>query len=56
MFEQALKNIDDILHKDTGRANKLGYTEQFIRLYFSNDVTPLGVGGAAWSRDAGVAP
>ena len=28
MFEQAFKNIDDVLHKDAGCASELDYTEQ----------------------------
>ena len=28
MFEQAFKNIDDILHKDAGSSSELDYTEQ----------------------------
>lgn len=28
MFEQTFKNIDDILHKDAGRASELDYVEQ----------------------------
>lgn len=29
MFEQAFKNIDDVLHKDAERSSELDYTEQF---------------------------
>jgi hypothetical protein len=28
MFEQAFKNIDDVLWKDAGRTSELDYTEQ----------------------------
>ena len=28
MFEQAFKNIDDILHKDAGASSELDYVEQ----------------------------
>ena len=28
MFEQTFKNIDDILHKDSGCTSELDYTEQ----------------------------
>ena len=28
MFEQAFKNIDDILRKDAGASSELDYTEQ----------------------------
>ncbi len=34
MFEQAFKNIDDILHKDAGCSNELDYTEQTSWLLF----------------------
>ena len=34
MFEQAFKNIDDILHKDAGCASELDYTEQTSWLLF----------------------
>ncbi len=30
MFEQAFKNIDDILHKDAGAGTELDYTEQTL--------------------------
>jgi type I restriction enzyme M protein len=34
MFEQAFKNIDDILHKDAGCSSELDYTEQTSWLLF----------------------
>jgi type I restriction enzyme M protein len=34
MFEQAFKNIDDILHKDAGCSSELDYTEQSSWLLF----------------------
>ena len=34
MFEQAFKNIDDILHKDAGCTSELDYTEQSSWLLF----------------------
>ena len=34
MFEQAFKNIDDILHKDSGCSSELDYTEQTSWLLF----------------------
>lgn len=34
MFEQAFKNIDDILHKDAGASSELDYTEQTSWLLF----------------------
>jgi len=34
MFEQAFKNIDDILHKDAGMSSELDYTEQSSWLLF----------------------
>ena len=34
MFEQAFKNIDDILHKDAGSSSELDYTEQTSWLLF----------------------
>ncbi|WP_349676845.1 type I restriction-modification system subunit M N-terminal domain-containing protein [Stutzerimonas kunmingensis] len=34
MFEQAFKNIDDILHKDAGCTSELDYTEQTSWLLF----------------------
>ena len=34
MFEQTLKNIDDILHKDAGCTSELDYTEQSSWLLF----------------------
>ncbi|MHB8915153.1 MAG: class I SAM-dependent DNA methyltransferase [Thiobacillus sp.] len=34
MFEQAFKNIDDVLHKDAGCASELDYTEQTSWLLF----------------------
>ena len=30
MFEQAFKNIDDILHKDAGCSSELDYVEQTL--------------------------
>lgn len=36
MFEQALKNSDDILHKDAGCGNELEYIEQTSRILFLN--------------------
>ena len=39
MFEQAFKNIDDVLHKDAGCASELDYTEQTSWLLFG--VTPI---------------
>jgi len=30
MFEQTFKNMDDILHKDTGCGSELDYVEQNI--------------------------
>ena len=37
MFEQAIKNIDDILHKDSGVSNELDYTEQPSWILFSTN-------------------
>jgi type I restriction enzyme M protein len=34
MFEQAFKNIDDILHKDAGASSELDYTEQTSWILF----------------------
>ncbi len=34
MFEQAFKNIDDILHKDAGSSSELDYTEQASWMLF----------------------
>lgn len=34
MFEQAFKNIDDILHKEAGCSSELDYTEQTSWLLF----------------------
>ena len=34
MFEQAFKNIDDILHKEAGCTTELDYTEQSSWLLF----------------------
>lgn len=34
MFEQAFKNIDDVLWKDAGCTSELDYTEQSSRLLF----------------------
>jgi type I restriction enzyme M protein len=34
MFEQAFKNIDDVLWKEAGCATELDYTEQTSRLLF----------------------
>ncbi|HEY8868027.1 MAG TPA: restriction endonuclease [Candidatus Limnocylindrales bacterium] len=34
MFEQAFKNIDDVLHKDAGSSSELDYTEQTSWLLF----------------------
>ena len=34
MFEQAFKNIDDILHKDAGVASELDYVEQTSWILF----------------------
>jgi type I restriction enzyme M protein len=34
MFEQAFKNIDDILHKDAGCGSELDYIEQTSRVLF----------------------
>jgi len=34
MFEQAFKNIDDILHKDAGCSSELDYTEQTSWMLF----------------------
>ena len=34
MFEQAFKNIDDVLHKDAGCSSELDYTEQTSWLLF----------------------
>ncbi len=34
MFEQALKNIDDVLWKEAGCTTKLGYAEQTSWLLF----------------------
>lgn len=34
MFEQAFRNIDDILHKDAGSSSELDYTEQTSWLLF----------------------
>jgi type I restriction enzyme M protein len=34
MFEQAFKNIDDILHKDAGASSELDYTEQTSWMLF----------------------
>ncbi len=34
MFEQTLKNIDDILHKDAGCGSELDYVEQTSRVLF----------------------
>lgn len=34
MFEQAFKNIDDIMHKDAGASTELDYVEQTSWLLF----------------------
>jgi len=34
MFENAFKNIDDILHKDAGCSNELDYVEQTSWILF----------------------
>ena len=34
MFEQAFKNIDDVLHKDAGCSSELDYVEQTSWLLF----------------------
>jgi type I restriction enzyme M protein len=34
VFEQTIKNIDDIQHKDAGGTRELDYTEQLSRLLF----------------------
>ena len=34
MFEQAFKNIDDILHKDSGASSELDYVEQSSWILF----------------------
>ena len=34
MFEQAFRNIDDVLWKEAGCTTKLDYTEQTSRLLF----------------------
>lgn len=34
MFEQAFKNIDDIMYKDAGASNELDYVEQTSWLLF----------------------
>ena len=34
MFEQTLKNIDDILHKDAGCSSELDYVEQTSWILF----------------------
>jgi len=34
MFEQAFKNIDDILHRDAGSATELDYIEQTSWILF----------------------
>jgi type I restriction enzyme M protein len=34
MFEQAFKNIDDVLRKEAGRSSGLDYTEQTSWLRF----------------------
>ena len=34
LFEQAFKNIDDVLHKDAGSSSELDYTEQTSWLLF----------------------
>ena len=34
MFEQAFKNIDDVLWKDAGCTSELDYTEQFFWVPF----------------------
>jgi type I restriction enzyme M protein len=34
MFEQAFKNIDDVLHKEVGCTTELDYTEQTSWLLF----------------------
>ena len=36
MFEQAFKNIDDVLWKDAGCTSELDYTEQTSWLLFFN--------------------
>ncbi|MFT6915607.1 MAG: type I restriction enzyme M protein [Motiliproteus sp.] len=38
MFEQAFKNIDDILHKDAGASSEPDYTEQSIWMLFFKSV------------------
>jgi hypothetical protein len=56
MFEQALKNIDDILYKDAGCTSELKYTELPYVLEHRN--TKLaGVEAKAWDEEmtAGVA-
>ena len=41
MFEQAFKNIDDILWKEAGCTTELDYTEQTSWLLFLKYPTPL---------------
>lgn len=41
MFEQAFKNIDDILHKDAGASSELDYTEQTSWLLFLKHLDAL---------------
>jgi type I restriction enzyme M protein len=42
MFEQAFKNIDDVLHKDAGCSSELDYTEQTSWLLFLKYLDALG--------------
>lgn len=44
LFEQAFKNIDDILHKDAGCTSELDYTEQSSWLLFLKDLDALEAG------------
>lgn len=41
MFEQAFKNIDDVLRKDAGSSSELGYTEQTSWLLFLKHLDAL---------------
>jgi type I restriction enzyme M protein len=47
MFEQAFKNIDDILHKDAGCTSELDYTEQSSWLLFLKYLDALELDKAA---------
>ena len=49
MFEQAFKNIDDVLWKDAGCTSELDYTEQSSWLLFLEYLNAVGLDRATGS-------